>query len=252
MPSRCSVSQDDRERCLGYRKSTSSIQEKPSCEDTIMDRIKDLVRQHWDWRAADFDKEASHGLLNDIQSRAWHELMRRIAGAATLDVLDVGCGTGFLSLLLAELGHRVAGIDMAEGMLQMARGKAAAHGLTIDFRREDAEAPGFPSDAFDLIVERHVLWTLPHPAIALDGWRDLLRPDGRVVLIEGQWEGMEPRDVYREIHYRLPLFGGRPEQEIVELLRSCGFNSVATEPLMDPQLWIEAPKFSRYLVIARA
>ena len=44
---------------------------------------------------------ASHGLLNDTQSRAWHELISRIAGTAALDVLDVGCGTGFLSLLLA-------------------------------------------------------------------------------------------------------------------------------------------------------
>jgi len=99
-----------------------------------MDRIKELVRQHWDWRAADFDLEASHGLLNDTQSRAWHELMSRIAGEEALDVLDVGCGTGFLSLLLAELGHRVTGIDVADAMLTMARRKAAALGLTVDFR----------------------------------------------------------------------------------------------------------------------
>src|SRR6516225_4938193 len=122
-----------------------------------MDRIKELVRQHWDSRAADFDKEASHGLLNDTQSRAWHELISRVAGSVPLDVLDVGCGTGFLSLLLAELGHRVTGIDLAEAMLAMARGKAAAHGLTVDFRYADAEAPDLPPGSSDLIVERHVL-----------------------------------------------------------------------------------------------
>jgi 2-polyprenyl-3-methyl-5-hydroxy-6-metoxy-1,4-benzoquinol methylase len=217
-----------------------------------MDRIKELVRQHWDWRAADFDKEASHALLNDTQSRAWHELMSRVAGGVTLDALDVGCGTGFLSLLLAKLGHRVTGIDVAGAMLAMARSKAAAQGLTVNFRYSDAEAPELPAGSFDLIIERHVLWTLPHPASALDSWRHLLRRGGRLVLIEGQWQGMEPRDEYTEIYSQLPLFGGRPDQEIVELIRSRGFNTVTAEPLMEPELWIEPPTHPRYLVTAHA
>jgi ubiquinone/menaquinone biosynthesis C-methylase UbiE len=217
-----------------------------------MDRIKELVRQHWDWRAADFDREASHGLLNDTQSRAWHALISRVAGGVTLDALDVGCGTGFLALLLAELGHRVTGIDMAAAMLNRARSKAAARGVTVDFRDADAEAPVLPGGSFDLIVERHVLWTLPHPATALDNWRRLLRRGGRLVLIEGQWVGLTPRDEYAEIYRDLPLFGGRPDQEIVELILSRGFNPVTAEPLMDPELWTQPPAHPRYLVIAHA
>jgi SAM-dependent methyltransferase len=215
-----------------------------------MDRIKELVRQHWNWRAAEFDKEASHGLLNDTQSRAWHELLGRVAGTATLDVLDVGCGTGFLSLILAQLGHRVTGIDVAPEMLARARSKAAAHGLPVNFLYADAEQPDLPKGSFDLIAERHVLWTLPHPASALDSWRLLLRSGGRLVLIEGQWKGMEPRDEYTEIHDDLPLFGGRPEKEIAELIGSRGFSSVVTEPLMLPELWTELPSHPRYLVTA--
>ena len=217
-----------------------------------MDRIKELVRQHWDWRAAEFDQEASHGLLNDTQSRAWHELISRVAGTVTLDVLDVGCGTGFLSLLLAELGHRVTGIDVAGAMLARARSKAESHSLAVDFRYADAEAPELPASSFDLIVERHVLWTLPHPASALDSWRNLLRRNGRLVLIEGHWDGMKPRDEYTEIHDHLPLFGGRAENEIAELVRSRGFSSVTTEALMAPELWTEPPSHPRYLVIARS
>jgi 2-polyprenyl-3-methyl-5-hydroxy-6-metoxy-1,4-benzoquinol methylase len=217
-----------------------------------MERIKELVRQHWDWRAADFDKEASHGLLNDTQSRAWNELMSRVAGSVALDALDVGCGTGFLSLQLAKLGHRVTGIDLAGAMLATARNKAAALGLTVDFRSADAEAPDLPAGSFDLIIERHVLWTLPYPAAALDSWRQLLRRNGRLVLIEGHWEGMKPRDEYTEIYDRLPLFGGRPDKEIAELIRSCGFSSVTTEPLMESALWVEPPTHPRYLVIAHA
>ena len=216
-----------------------------------MDRIKELVRQHWDGRAAEFDKEASHGLLNDAQARAWHELISRVTGAVSLDALDVGCGTGFLSLLLARLGHRVTGIDVAPAMLGMARHKAAAHGLTVDFRNADAEAPG-SAGSFDLIAERHVLWTLPHPESALDSWRHLLRRNGRLLLIGGHWKDLEPRDEYAEIHHQLPLFGGRPENEIAELIRARGFSSVTTQPLMEPQLWTQPPTLPRYLVIASA
>jgi SAM-dependent methyltransferase len=216
-----------------------------------MDKIKELVRQHWDWRAPDFDKEASHGLLNDTQSRAWRRLIGRVAGSATLEVLDIGCGTGFLSLLLAELGHRVTGIDFAGAMLAIARRKAAAQGLRVDFRQADAESSDLTAASFDLVVERHVLWTLPSPERALGSWRDLLRRDGRLILIEGHWQGMEPRDEYTEIHSHLPLFGGRPEDEIADLVRVCGFSSVHTEPLMEAELWVQPPTYQRYLLVAQ-
>jgi ubiquinone/menaquinone biosynthesis C-methylase UbiE len=82
-----------------------------------MDTVKELVRQHWRRRAADFDREASHGLLTDGQARAWRRLISGLAGAAPLDVLDVGCGTGFLSLLFAAERHHVTGVDLAPTML---------------------------------------------------------------------------------------------------------------------------------------
>jgi ubiquinone/menaquinone biosynthesis C-methylase UbiE len=216
-----------------------------------MDKVKALVRRHWDRRAPDFDKEPSHGLLTPIQAHAWRQLISTIAGSTPLDVLDVGCGTGFLSLLLAERGHRVTGVDVAPAMLARARSKAAAQGLTVRFVRADAEALSLTDAGLDLIIERHLLWTLPHPEIALEGWRRLLRPRGRLVLIEGHWGAMERRDEYAEIHDRLPLFGGKPEEEIAALVRTCGFASVTVEPLMNSELWIEPPAHPRYQVTAR-
>lgn len=218
-----------------------------------MDPVKELVRRHWDRRAASFDRESpSHGFRTDAQARAWRRLISKIAGPSPLDLLDVGCGTGILSLLLAEKGHRVTGVDVAPAMLAEARTKAAAQQLDVHFIEADVEALDLPGQSLDLIIERHVLWTLPHPDIALDAWHRLLRPDGRMVLIEGHWGAMERRDEYAEIHDRLPLFGGRPHEEIAALVSARGYSSVTVEPLMDPELWTEPPAHPRYLVIAKA
>ncbi|HVB81455.1 MAG TPA: class I SAM-dependent methyltransferase [Candidatus Binataceae bacterium] len=220
-----------------------------------MDAVKELVREHWNRRAADFDLEASHGLLTDAQAHAWRRLISDLAGAAPLDVLDLGCGTGFLSLLFAAERHRVTGVDMAPTMLARARDKARARGLAIRFIEADAETLDdrvLPAASQDLIVERHVIWTLPHPETALDTWRRLLRPGGRLLMIEGHWGPAERRDEYERIYDRLPLFGGRPEDEMATLVRAHGFASVGVEPLMDRELWTETPAHPCYLVTAHA
>ena len=218
--------------------------------------IKQSVIAHWARRAATFDAGSTHGLLNPAQDAAWRALLARVAlpspalPSPALDVLDVGCGTGFLALLLAEAGHRATGIDLAAPMLALAREKAAGLGLPARFQAADAEAPPFPPGSFDLVVERHVLWTLPDPALALAAWHALLRPGGRVALIEGAWWDMQAQDEYAAIHDRLPLFGGRPAADLVRLLTAAGFDAPRVTPLMDAALWTEEPRHERYLIVA--
>jgi SAM-dependent methyltransferase len=113
----------------------------------------------------------------------------------------------------------------------------------------DAEAPPFPPGSFNLIVERHVLWTLPNPEQALRAWSALLRPGGRLVLIEGDWD-MAPRDEYADVHGRLPLFGGGRQTTLLTALSKAGFVRCELTPLMSPDLWGELPRFERYLLTA--
>ena len=212
--------------------------------------IKTAVSRYWSGRAAGFDLAPSHNVLTEAQHQAWLALLREVAGPPPLSVLDVGCGTGFLAMRMAELGHTAVGIDLAEAMLAAAQRKAADSGLPVTFRHGDAEAPPHDGAPYNVILERHVLWTLPQPREAVRAWRALLKPGGLLILIEGIF-AMSDRTVYPQLEAQLPLFGGRPGEELAALLAAEGFRETAVRPLMDAALWLETPTRPRFMVIGR-
>jgi ubiquinone/menaquinone biosynthesis C-methylase UbiE len=208
------------------------------------DPVKQQVAAHWDRRASHFDEDFGHSIGSPAERAAWDRILDLvIPGGASLDAFDAGCGTGFLSLELAARGHRVSGVDFAPAMLAEARRKAAAQGLTIRFEEGDAEQLPFAPGSFDLAISRHVLWTLPHPEAAIDEWLRVLRPGGRLAIIDGaqyndasappQRENARTSSEYAAIGDQLPFYGGRPRGEIEALLRAHGLMNVAGDPLLD-------------------
>lgn len=152
----------------------------------------------WDGAAATFDNEPDHGLRNEITREAWSQLLQRLLPPPPAVVLDAGCGTGSLSTLLASLGYQVTGIDVSPAMLAIARDKALSAGLQVDFLMQNAATPKIPGRDFSVVLCRHVLWTLPDPNDVLRRWSELLRPGGRMVLVEGFWHtgaGLRPQAI---------------------------------------------------------
>ncbi|GAA0330518.1 methyltransferase domain-containing protein [Actinoallomurus spadix] len=84
------------------------------------------IAGYWDAAALTFDDEPDHGLRAERTRAAWARSLHTWMPPGAVDVLDVGCGTGSLSLLLAQAGHRVTGVDLAPGMVSQARAKLAA------------------------------------------------------------------------------------------------------------------------------
>jgi len=108
----------------------------------------------------------------------------------------------------------------------------------------------FAAGSFDVAVSRHLLWTLPHPEAAIDEWVRILRPGGRLVVVEGAAEvgaapqpqfgvAREPRvdarlsAEYAGIGGRLPFIGGRSQGEIEQLLAEHGLVGVNGDPFLD-------------------
>ncbi|MFF9862265.1 class I SAM-dependent methyltransferase [Streptomyces tendae] len=188
----------------------------------------------WDALAASFDDEPDHGLRDADVRRAWAARLASWLPAPPGDVLDLGCGTGSLSLLAAEQGHRVIGVDLSPAMVELARSKLA--GRDAVFLTGDAAAPPVGEQRFDAVLVRHVLWTLPDPGRALRHWRQLLRPRGRLVLVEGVWGSVAPV--------------GIPAGRLTALLDPLAGRARVERLSDDPSLWGREVTDERYAVVA--
>jgi ubiquinone/menaquinone biosynthesis C-methylase UbiE len=153
--------------------------------------VKGIIRDHWNGRAARFDSCPNHKIGSMREREEWIRLFSHFIGKQPLRILDVGTGTGVIALLLAEEGHTVTGVDLAENMLEEARKKVREHGIMAEFLCGDAERLQFPDATFDVVVNRHLLWTLPHPEQALAEWKRVLAPGGRLVIIDGEWSRLQ-------------------------------------------------------------
>ncbi|MDC0768840.1 class I SAM-dependent methyltransferase [Streptomyces sp. HD] len=188
----------------------------------------------WDAAAPSFDDEPDHGLRDPEVRQAWASRLRSWLPGRASDVLDLGCGTGSLSLLAAEQGHRVTGVDRSPAMVDLARAKLA--GRDAAFLVGDAAAPPVGEERYDVVLVRHVLWTLPDPARVLRHWVGLLRPGGRLVLVEGVWGTVSPV--------------GIPADRLTGLLAPLAAH-VRVDRLSDDELlWGKAVDDERYAVVA--
>ena len=191
-------------------------------------------QQYWDDLASTFDNEPDHGLRDPLIRETWTEFLKTWLPQTNATILDIGCGTGSLSIVLAELGHKVAGIDLSPSMISHAHAKAARYGFQIEFRVMDAAFPQLSYQQFDVIICRHLLWALPEPEQVLQRWVELLKPKGQMILIEGFWV----------------TGAGLHVQEIIKMLPASLIN-VSHQNLSDnPNFWGSSVTDERYAIIA--
>ncbi|MER6308813.1 class I SAM-dependent methyltransferase [Streptomyces sp. NPDC001657] len=189
---------------------------------------------YWEAAAETFDDEPDHGLRDPAVRAAWAARLRTWLPAEPAEVLDLGCGTGSLSLLAAEQGHRVLGVDRSPRMIERARTKLAGREAT--FLVGDAAEPPVGERRFDVVLVRHLLWALPDPTAALRRWADLLVPGGRLVLVEGRWGESDPI--------------GIPADELTRLVAPLAAHTTVQDLAHDAVLWGKEVHDERYALLA--
>ena len=211
-----------------------------------VDRLS-AIEAYWSAEAKTFDDEPDHGLTDPIVREAWAARLTEWIPPEAVTAADLGCGTGSLSVLLAETGLEVVGVDLSAAMLDQAHAKAKQAGVTIEFKVGDASDPDLVDRSFDVVLARHLVWALLDPIAALSRWTRLLSREGRLILVEGRWFNPEPKSTGDS---GLPWEGGVFAAELASALSPL-LDQIDHHPLSDdPTLWGKTVTDERYAIVA--
>ena len=142
------------------------------------DDRKEQIVHYWEKRSESFLEQRRSELANPIAKRWMKEIEKQIPAGRRLKILDVGCGAGFFSILLAKEGHEVFGIDLTPEMIENAIQLAEEENADCCFQVMDAENPMFADETFDVVISRNLTWTLPNAEHAYGEWMRVLKTGG--------------------------------------------------------------------------
>lgn len=214
--------------------------------------VKEQIREYWSRRSETFDQSPAHGIHSRRELAAWKRLIGSSAeGIRGGRVLELASGTGEFTRVLRALGCKVEGLDLSEAMIERASRK---HGSDVRFYLGDAENTMLPDGCYDAVVCRHLVWTLLAPEDAFRDWLRVLKPGGRLVIVDGNWQHQAlaakvaaqvaklwdrivPRTVLHDaaahrliedqLYFREGLLPGR----LAGMVRDAGFTEVRVGPL---------------------
>lgn len=222
--------------------------------------VKKRIENYWNGRSDSFMEQREEE-LHSGQHQIWaEELLSHLNGRTGLKILDVGCGCGFFSMILAESGHDVTGIDLTEGMIVRGRQLAEKYGIRAEFYQMDAEKPEFPDETFDVIVSRNLTWTLPHPAEAYEQWLRVLKPGGILLNYDAEHaryhmsSGLEGEEAHRmisqgqmdecmRIYHLLPVSSWKRPDWDVFFLKQAGCAEVTADTRIGKRLFPHDDQF---------
>lgn len=196
----------------------------------------DKIADKWNHCASTYDQEYGHGIRNDYEKELWSNILRKHIGRGNYKVLDVGTGTGNLAMIAAELGHDVKGLDVSKSMITKAIDKANQQSLKIKYGVKNCqELSGEGNSYYDFVISRYVFWTIEDPLMALAEWQRVLKPGGKIIIIDGEWHD-------RKLVYIIKMLAGT----VVEFLTGSGKGQ--TKYLYDKETKESLPLFTHNIL----
>jgi len=203
----------------------------------VLKKRKDRIRGYFDELAGRFGRHY-------VPGRSWQGLSEMfIRLLPPMRIADIGAGEGTLSLLLAQRAEHVIGIDNSEKMVDYAQSVAQRSGLkNIEFRLGDLEEVPLPDASVDLALFSQSLHHALHPQKAVHEAARILKPGGRIVILDLQRHTFEEaRDLYADVWL------GFTQVEILDFLRKSRFRN-AEVSLVHREA--EAPHLETLLAVA--
>ena len=176
-----------------------------------MKKEAEITGERWDHSAEGY----SDIILREFREvgDVWNRLLTENAPAGGKRALDIGTGPGFFAMVLAMNGFDATGVDCSPRMIDRARENARSRGLTVDFRVMDSHEMDFPDNTFDYITARNATWLLYDPEKAYREWLRVLKPGGRLLVLDANWAYKDDPEMTRkldEAYKRYEEQQGRP------------------------------------------
>jgi ArsR family transcriptional regulator len=184
----------------------------------VLARRRDKVRAYFDELAGKFGRHY-------VPGRSWKGLAETVLKLLPpLVIADLGAGEGMMAQLLAQRAERVIAVDSSEKMVEFGAGLARKHGLeNLDYRLGDMEQLPIEDESVDVAFFSQSLHHAPHPERALGEAYRILRPGGRIAVLDlAKHHFEEARELYAD------LWLGFSEAELTGLMEGAGFGSCET------------------------
>ena len=152
------------------------------------EELETLSHSYWSQRAEEFSGLRMRDFDTPMHQAFRVFLQQHFPRRETVHALDAGCGAGFFSLILRELGCQVTAVDFSAAMLEQARKNSRNKGLDgITFLERNVQDLQLPDESFDFVVSRNVTWVLTDAGRAYREMVRVLRPGGRLLNMDANY-----------------------------------------------------------------